>query len=48
MNKIKLIIVKPINAYYSAISEKIETNFTAPKVDDKMRITKYKNIFSEG
>ena len=37
---------KPINADYSALTEKIETNPTAPKfkVSDRVRITKYKNI----
>ena len=41
---------KPINADYSALTEKIETNPEAPKfkVNDKVRITKYKNNFSEG
>ena len=40
---------KPINADYSALSEKIETNLKAPKfkVNDTIRITKYKNIFSK-
>ena len=35
---------KPINADYSALTEKIETNLKAPRV----RITKYKNIFGKG
>ena len=41
---------KPINADYSAFTEKIETNHNAPKfkVNDRVRITKYKNIFSKG
>ena len=41
---------KPINADYSALTEKIETNPTAPKfkVNDRVRITKYQNIFSKG
>ena len=41
---------KPINADYSALTEKIETNPKAPKfkVNDRVRITKYKNIFSKG
>ena len=41
---------KPINADYSALTEKIETNSKAPKfkVNDRVRITKYKNIFSKG
>ena len=37
---------KPINADYSALTEKIETNPKAPKFKDRVRITKYKNIFS--
>ena len=39
----------PINAYYSALTGKSETNTKAPKfkVDDRVRITKYKNIFSK-
>ena len=42
------IIKRPINAVYSALTEKIETNHKTPKfkVNDKARITKYKNIFS--
>ena len=41
---------KPINADYSALTEKTETNSKAPKfkVNDRVRITKYKNIFSKG
>ena len=37
---------KPINANYSALTERIE----APKfkLNDRVRITKYKNIFSKG
>ena len=40
---------KPINADYSALNEKIETNPKAPKfkVNDRVRLTKYKNIFSK-
>ena len=40
---------KPINADYSALNEKIETNPKAPKfkVNDRVRIIKYKNIFSK-
>ena len=40
---------KPINADYSALIEKIETNprVTKFKVNDRVRITKYKNIFSK-
>ena len=38
---------KPFDADYSPLTEKIETNHKAPKfkVNDKVRITKYKNIF---
>ena len=41
---------KPINADYSALTKKIKTNHKAPKfkVNDRVRITKYKNIFSKG
>ena len=42
---------KPINADYSALTEKKnETNLKAPKfkVHDRVRITKYRNIFSKG
>ena len=40
---------KPINADYSALNEKIETNPEAPKfkVKDRVTITRYKNIFSK-
>ena len=40
---------KPINADYFVLTEKIETNHKAPrfKVNDRVRITKYKNIFSK-
>ena len=40
---------KPINADYSALNEKIETNLKAPKfkVNNRVRTTKYKNIFSK-
>ena len=39
----------PINADYSDSTEKIETNSKAPKfkVNDKVRITKYRNVFSK-
>ena len=38
---------KPINAYFSALNGKIKNNPKTPKleVNDKVRITKYKNIF---
>ena len=41
---------KPIDANYSALTDKIETNSKAPKfkVNDSVRNTKYKNIFSKG
>ena len=41
---------KPINADYSAFTEIIETNQKAPKfkVNDRVRIAKYKNSFSKG
>ena len=40
----------PINADYSALTEKIETNPKAPKfkVNDRVRITTYKSIFGKG
>ena len=42
-----LLIKNPINTDYSAFTE---TNFKARKfkVNDRVRITKYKNIFSKG
>ena len=41
---------KHIHADYSALTEEIDSNPKAPKfkVCDKVRITKYKNIFSKG
>ena len=41
---------KTINADHSTLTEKIETNLIAPKfkVNDRVSITKYKNIFSKG
>ena len=41
---------KPLNADYSAFTEKIETNAKAPKfkINDRVRITKYRNMFSKG
>ena len=40
---------KPINADYSALSEKIEANHKVPKIkaNDSVRFTNYKNIFSK-
>ena len=45
-NIIKILGKKPINADYSGFTEKIETNSKAPKfkVNDRVRITNYKNI----
>ena len=41
---------KPINTYYSALTGKTETHSKAPKfkVNDRVRITKYTNLFSKG
>ena len=41
---------KPIVADYSVLTVNIETNPKAPKfkVNDRVRITKYKSIFSKG
>ena len=41
---------KPINADYSALTKKIETNLKASKfkVNKRVRITKHNNIFSTG
>ena len=41
---------KPINADYSALPEEAETNPKVPKfkVNDRVRITTLKNIFSKG
>ena len=41
---------KPINADYYAFTENIQTNPKASKfkVSNRVRITKYKNIFSKG
>ena len=46
----KILNKKPINADYSDLTEKIETNSKAPKfqVTDRDRITTCKKIFSEG
>ena len=45
-----LLIKKPINTDYSTLTENIDSNSKAPKfkVNDRVRITKYKNIFSKG
>ena len=41
---------KLINADYSALTEKIKTNYKAPEltVNDRVKITKYKNICNKG
>ena len=41
---------KPFNVDYSILTEKIEESSKAPKfkVNDRVRINKYKNIFSKG
>ena len=41
---------EPININYSSLTEKIEVNLKVPrfKINDRMRITKYKNMFSKG
>ena len=40
---------EPIHADYSALPEELESSFKASKfiVDDRVRITKYKNIFTK-
>ena len=47
---IVLLTEKPIYANYSALTKKIETDPKAPtfKTGERVRITKYKNIFSKG
>ena len=44
------LLVKAINANYFTLTWEIKTNIKAPKfkVSDRVRITKYKNIFSKG
>ena len=46
---IKVLVKKALNADYSALIEEIETysKLTKFKVGDRIRITKYKNIFSK-
>ena len=41
---------KPINADYSVLTKKNETNHKAPRfqVNNRVKIIKYKNIFSKG
>ena len=43
-------VKKPIDANYSALTEKIESSHKAPKfkVSDRVRITLYKDNFSKG
>ena len=36
-----------IDADYCALSERIESSYKAPKVGDRVRISKYQNIFGE-
>ena len=54
INTIILIIIllrkKPINADYSTLSENTESNLKASKlkVNDRLRVTTYKNTFSKG
>ena len=38
---------KPINSNNTALTENIETNSKAPKVNDRVRINNYKNIFNK-
>ena len=40
---------QPLDAYYSALSKEIESSQKAPKfkVGDRVRITKYKKLFSK-
>ena len=47
---ILLLAKKPIADYYSALAEKIKTNPKSLKfkLGNRVRITKYKNIFSKG
>lgn len=50
MNTIIILLVKkPINADYSALSEKLETNSKSTnfKIGDRVRIIKYKYILSK-
>ena len=44
-----LMVKKPINADYSALTEETESSHKAPKfkVGDKIRIAIYKNCFSK-
>ena len=39
---------KSIDSDYSRLTEEIELNHRVPKVGDRVKITKYKNIFSKG
>ena len=45
-----LLVKKPIDADYTALTEEIESSHKAPKfkVAGRVRITKYKNNFSKG
>ena len=44
------IVKKPIDTDYSVLTDKIEMNLKTPnfKVNDRVRIANYKNIFSKG
>ena len=45
-----ILLKKSINSDYSALTENVKTNLKAPKfkVNDRVRITKCKNILSKG
>ena len=47
---IVVLVEKPIDADYSALNEEIKKNLKVPKfkVDNRVKITKHKNIFSKG
>ena len=47
---IDLLLKKPIDADYSALTDENESSHKVPKfkIDDRVRITKNKNIFSIG
>ena len=49
-NNYHSIFKKSINADYSALIDKLETTLKAPKfkVNNKVRVTKYKDSFSKG
>ena len=39
---------KPVDTDYSDLTKEIKSSYKAPKNGDRVRITKYKNIFSKG